>query len=222
MTDIKKNGLKNIKETFLGFPLFILTSPFKGFDEMKYLKRGDLRYAVAILIVAGLVALIRAAYTGFIVTGFWTASPFISVPSILVFTYAPILLVCIANWSITTITDGKGTLREIFLAYTYAMFPMVVCTIIGIILSNVVTGNEVAFARFFFNFGILLQYAYFFIGLIMIHEYTFLRAVFMVLMTLVAMLVITFVFALFFSLASNVIWFFDTIYWELGAHWFGW
>jgi len=222
MTTDKKFNWKDIRETFVGFPLYILTHPFKGFDEMKFLKRGDLRYAVAILLVAGLVALLRAAYTGFIVTEFWQATPFINVPAILVFTYSPILLFCVANWSITTITDGKGSFKEIFLTYTYSMFPMVFCTVIGIILSNVVTGNEVAFARFFFSFGLILQYAYLFVGLIMIHEYTFLRAILMVLFTLIAMLVITFVFALFFSLTSNVIWFFDTIYWELGAHWFGW
>ena len=215
-------NIKDIRETFLGFPLYILTRPFKGFDEMKFLKRGDMRYSIVILVVAGLVALIRSAYTGFIVTGFWQASPFVNVPMVLLFTYSPIVLFCVANWSITTITDGKGSFKEIFLTYTYAMYPLVICTIIGIILSNVVTGNEVAFARFFFRFGLIAQYAYLFIGLIMIHEYTFLRAILMVLLTVLAMLVITFVFALFFSLASNVMWFFSTIYWEMGAHWLGW
>ena len=213
--------MKNVKETFLSFPLYIVTHPFKGFDEMKFLKRGSLHYAIAILIVAGLVALLRTAYTGFIVTGFWNATPFVNVPGVLLFTYSPILLFCVANWSITTITDGKGSFKEIFLTYTYSMFPMVICTVIGIILSNIVTGNEVVFARFFFQFGMILQYAYLFVGLIMIHEYTFLRAILMVILTILAMLIITFVFALFFSLASNVVWFFDTIYWELGAHWFG-
>jgi len=219
VTDIKKRfNLKDIKETFLSFPLYIITSPFKGFDDMKFLKKGDMRYAVTILMLAGLVALIRVAYTGFIVTGFWQATPFVNVPSILIFTYSPILLFCVANWSITTLTDGKGSIKEIFLAYTHAMFPMVICTIIGIILSNVVTGNEVAFARFFFQLGIILQYAYLFIGLIMIHEYTFLKAVGMVILTILSMLIITFVFALFFSLANNVYWFIRTAFDELSAH----
>jgi len=217
MTDIR-TAMLNMKDTFLGFPLYIMASPFKGFDDMKFLKKGDMRYAVAILIIAGLVALMRSAYTGFIATGFWQATPFVNVPSVLLYTYSPIILFCVANWSITTLTDGKGTLKEIFLAYTYAMFPMVICTIIAIILSNVVTGHEVAFVRFFFTLGVVLQYGYLFIGLIMIHEYTFLKAIGMVIFTILSMLIITFVFALFFSLFNNVVGFFSTVFHELNAH----
>ncbi|MCL2284881.1 MAG: YIP1 family protein [Firmicutes bacterium] len=212
---------RGIKEVLFDFPMYIVTHPFKGFDEMKYLKRGDTRYAIFILALAGLVAIMRWTHTGFIVSGFWQATPFVPVARVLIFTYSPILLFCIANWSITTITDGKGTLKEIFLAYAYSMFPMVICTVIGIVLSNFVTGNEVAFARFFLIAGPALQYAYLFVGLIMIHEYTFLRAVLMVILTILAMLIITFVFALFFSLLSNVIDFISTISWELNSHWIG-
>jgi len=212
---------RGIKEALLDFPLYIITHPFKGFDEMKYLKRGDMRYGIFILVVAGLVAILRRAYTGFIVTGFWQATPFVPVIRVLIFTFSPILLFCIANWSITTITDGKGNLKEIFLAYAYSMYPMVICTVIGIVLSNFVTGNEVAFARFFFVAGMVLQYAYLFVGLIMVHEYTFLRAILMVILTIVSMLIITFVFALFFSLLSNVFDFISTISWELNSHWIG-
>jgi len=220
MTGIKISP-KGIKEVLLDFPLYIITRPFKGFDEMKFLKRGDLRYAVFIMIMAGFVAIMRAAYTGFMVTGFWQENTYIFVPGILLFTYSPIILFCVANWSITTITNGKGNFKEIFLTYAYSMFPMVFCTIIGIILSNVVTGNEAAFAVFFFVFGVILQYAYLFVGLIVIHEYTLLQAILMVLLTVLAMLIITFVAALFFSLASNVVSFFSTIYWELNSHWLG-
>ena len=216
-----KLDLKYVKETFLSFPLYIITHPFKGFDDMKYLKKGNIHYAIFILAMAGIVNILRNVYTGFIVSGFYQSTVFINVVPILIFTYSPVLLFCLANWSITTITDGKGSFKEIFLTFSYAMYPMVICTIIGLVLSNVVTGNEVAFARFFLIFGNWLQYAYLFVGLIMIHEYTFLRAVLMVIFTILAMLIITFVATLFFSLLSNVVWFFDTVYWELGAHWFG-
>ena len=220
-TIIGKWNPKGIKEVLLSFPLYIVTHPFKGFDDMKYLKRGDMRYAFTILVLAGIVAILEQAYTGFIVSGFWQATPFVNVPFVLIFTYSPIILFCVANWSVTTITDGKGSLREIFLTYTYAMFPMVICTAIGIVLSNIVTGNEAAFANFFFVFGMLLQYAYLFVGLLMIHEYTFLKAILMVILTVLAMLIITFVFALFFSLASNVVDFFYIVIDELSAHWLG-
>jgi len=217
---INKISLKGIKETLLTFPLYILTHPFKGFDEMKFLKRGSMWYAIFILFAAGLANILRVAYTGFIVSGFWQATPYVYVTWTLFFTYSPIILFCLANWSVTTITNGKGSLKEIFLTYAYSMYPMVFCTLVGIILSNFVTGSEMAFAVFFFIVGPVLQYAYLFVGLIMIHEYTFLKAILMVILTLLAMLIITFVAALFFSLFNNVMMFFWTLVEELSMHWF--
>ena len=145
----------------------------------------------------------------------------VNLPVVLTLTYSPIILFCLANWSITTLTDGKGNLKEIFMTYAYAMYPSVICVLIGIGLSNIVTVNEAQFAVFFFSFGMVLMYAYLFIGLIMIHEYSLVKAFLMVVLTVLAMLIITFVFALFFSLFSNVLFFFETIYFESMAHWFG-
>jgi len=208
-----------VKEMLWSFPVFIMTSPFKGFDEMKYLKRGDMRFAAFILLLAGFVNIMRNLHTGFIVSGFWSAVPTVDVRVTLLMTYSPIVLFCLANWSITTLTDGKGTIKEVLLTYCYSMFPMVICTIIGIVLSNFVTGNEAAFASFFFIFGIMLQYGYLFIGLIMIHEYTFLKAILMVVFTIISMIIITFIAMLVFALFNNVITFFQIVFSEFDLHW---
>lgn len=214
-----KQNIRAIKEVLFTFPLYIITHPFKGFDEMKYLKRGDLRYVVFFLITLGMVSILEQTHTGFIVTGFFQASPFVNVPFLLIWhTYLPILLFVIANWSITTITDGKGSIKDILLAYCYAHFLTIICTVIGIILSNFMTINEAAFATFFFTFGQAAGLFYLFIGLIVIHEYTFRKAVLMVVLTILAMLIITFVLALFFSLLNNVFTFFLVVYDEIVAH----
>ena len=208
----------SIKEIMLTFPLYVLTRPFKGFDEMKTLNRGDMRFGVVILLLGGLVAILDEAYRGFVLTTVWQETPFVNVPAVLLFTYSPIVLFCIANWSITSITDGKGSLREIFLTYCYAMYPMLFFTLIGIVLSNVVTLNEAAMAGFFFRFGTFIQFFYLFIGLIVIHEYGFFRSILMVILTILAMLIITFVFALMFSLFGNVLMIFGTVVVEIFTH----
>jgi len=207
-----------VRETFIKFPFYIVTHPFKGFDDMKQQKHGDMRFAVVILAVMGLLGILETAYTGFVVTGFFQAVPFVNVPWVLAMTYAPIMLFVVANWSVTTITDGKGSLREIFLVYCYAMYLSLFCTVIGIVVSNVVTVNEAAFALFFFAFGQISGLFYLFIGLVVVHEYTFAKAVLMAFLTILSMLIITFVSALFFSLLSNVIMFFYIVIAELNAH----
>ena len=209
---------KAIIDTLFKFPFYLVTHPFKGFDEMKTEGRGNMRFAVVVLIAMGLLGMLESAYTGFVVTGFFQAVPFVNVPWILAMTYAPILLFVLANWSVTTITDGKGSLREIFLTYCYAMYLSLFCTVIGIVVSNFITINEVAFATFFFTFGQVSGLFYLFIGLIVIHEYTFTKAIVMVVLTILSMLIVTFIFALFFSLLSNVIMFFVIFFQELNAH----
>ena len=211
-------NLSAVKEVMFKFPFYLISHPFKGFDEMKNLKRGDLRFALVVMFALGFVALLRSGYTGFVITGVFTPDPFVNIPITLIMTYAPIILFVLANWSVTTITDGKGNMREIFLVYCYAIYLSVFTTIIGVVLSNFVTLNEAAFVRFFFGFGTFVWLLYLFIGLIVVHEYSFFKSVLMVIFTIGAMFIITFVFALFFNLFSNVIFFFVTLVQEFTAH----
>ena len=212
-----REKLSSFKETMLDFPLYIMSAPFKGFDEMKFDGRGSMLYSVLILIIFGLVRIWEIMGTGFIVTGFFWEIPAVNIPWVLAFAYAPIVLICVANWSITSITDGKGKIKEIFMVYCYAMFPSIFSTMIGIVLSNVVTENEIAFVTFFFVFGQILLYFYLFLGLIVIHEFTFLKSIVMVLLTMLSMLIIVFVLALFVSLVSEFIMFIYIIIQEAEA-----
>ena len=208
-----------IKETLWTFPLYILTHPFKGFDDMKFMRKGSFVYAAFVLILLGFARVFSVANMGFVVTGFWTETLYVSVLFTFIFQWAPILLFCIANWSITTITGGKGSFREIFLAYTYCLYPMIFCVLVATFLSNIVTAGEIGFATGLLRAGMFLQYAYLFVGLIVIHEYGLLKAILMVILTVLAMLIITFVLALMFMLFNNVFVFFFTFFQELSQHW---
>lgn len=212
-----KQRLLSVKEAMIDFPLFILGSPFKGFDEMKTYNRGSMKYAFAIIVIFCLVQIWGAGGMGFIAAGFHVEYAAVNVPGLLLFVLAPIVLICIANWSITSITNGKGKLREIFLVYTYALFPMVVCLMIAITLSNFVTANELAFVTFFFGFGSLLMYFYLFLGLLVIHEFSFLKGVLMVFLTMLSMVIIVFVISLFLTLLSELIIFITTVFRETEA-----
>jgi len=221
MTNIEsrpRNFLGNVKEIMWTFPLYILSSPFKGFDDMKFLKKGDMRYSIAILIIGALVRINIQTNLGFVASGYHNPVPNTNVPLVIMMFLAPIILFTFANWSATTITDGKGSIREIFQTYTYALFPSLVCTIIALLLSHVVTLNEGFFVVFFITMGNVLLYGYLFVGLIVIHEYSFLKAVIMVVLTILAMLIITFVLALFMSLLSNFMFFTYIIREELRPH----
>jgi hypothetical protein len=157
----------------------------------------------------------QRTYTGFSVSRYYEPDHIISVPYIMLMTLAPVLLFVAGNWSITSISDGKGTAKEIIQVYAYALYPRIILTFAGILISNFVTKEESAFATFFFIFGSVMFYFYLFIGLVVIHEYSFAKSIVMVLQTILAMLIIVFVMALFSSLVNELIQFIITIVYEL-------
>ncbi|MCL2014721.1 MAG: hypothetical protein FWG68_00560 [Defluviitaleaceae bacterium] len=192
------------KETFITFPLFVLSHPFKAFDELKTLKRGSTKFVIAAVFLQVLVSIFQATSLSFMATGFYNPNPFVMPFWLALFIVAPMLLICAANWSITSITEGKGTFKEIIQVYAYARYPGIFLILIGVLLSNIVTLNELAFVGFFFTFGTVIFYGYLFVGWLIIHEYTFARAVVMVIMTVIAMMIIVFILALTVSLVGEL------------------
>lgn len=212
----RRSKWKQLKHDFIDFPLYTMGHPFKGFDDIKLEGEGKTSVGFAILIVQAFVAVLSFVYTGFIAN---RNEPFdLNVLMILATSVAPILLFCLGNWSITTLMDGSGTIREIFLVMTYSQFLMIPLSLIGIILSNVLVAEELPVATFFTTLGTVLFVIYAFIGLIVVHDFTFLRSIAAVILSFVAILIILFITMLLVSLAGEVILFIRTVSREIVLH----
>jgi len=216
MTAVFKRNF--IKETFLTFPLFLLTHPFKGFDEMKFGKRGSMTFALTVTFLSTLVAIFQQGNTGFVFTGFHIEASTVNVLWTTVFTILPILLICIGNWSVTSITGGSGKFKEIFMVYSYALYPGLFLRVAATIFSNYITVNELAFVTFLLVFAQILLYFFLFVGLLVIHEFTLLKGIVMVFLTLLAIMIISFVLALFFALFDELWTFVATLIFEIEPH----
>lgn len=206
----------DFKEEFINYPFYIISSPFKGFSDLKYEKRGNSCFAVVMMVVISILAIADNLYKGFVLSGgYYTENKQINATYIILMAIAPVVLFVVANWSITCITNGNGKMRDIFMVYAYALYPKVILSIIGLIASNIVTMDESALALFFYSFGSVAFAFYLFIGLIIIHEYNFTQGILMTIFTIVSMCIIVFVVALFLTLSNEVITFFKTIYQEI-------
>lgn len=209
----RRSKWKQLKHDFIDFPLYVMGHPFKGFDDIKLEGEGRTSVGVTILVVQAFIAVLNFVYRGFIDN---RNDPYdLNVLMILATSIAPILLFCIGNWSITTLMDGSGTIREIFLALTYSMYLSIPLNIVSIILSNVLVEDEMAVATFFSTLAMAIFLLYAFIGLIVVHDFTFLRAIAAVILSFVAILIILFITLLLASLAGEVILFFRTVYREI-------
>lgn len=189
--------------------------PFNGFWDLKYERDHNKSLAVSFIILALVIVtnILQSQYSGFLVT-FGNPNHF---NSLLEATYVivPVLFFCVANWSLTTLMDGEGKFKEIFMATCYALIPLVVINFPLIIVSNFISLQEAAFYYFFGSFSFLWMLFLLFVGNMTVHQYTPAKTIATMLFTVVAMGFIAFLCLLFFNLVQQIVSFVSTIYREI-------
>jgi len=216
--DFLSARLKKPIEVFWYFPWRVMGSPFKGFDEMKYEKKGNYAFAFFIFGLSALVNIMASTYNGFLIN---YNNPYgINSLSLAAGVLFPILLFITSNWSITTLLDGKGKYGEIFLTVMYALFPVCLLRLLSIVLSNVLTLEEMPISTALLSIAAVAFVLYLFIGLAVVHQYSFTKCLVSLLLTVVAMGIITFILMLMFSLGSEVVQFIVTVSRELSLKYF--
>jgi hypothetical protein len=197
----------------LKFSLYVCTHPFDGFWDLTNEKRGSIAAANVIIVAAVLVEVFR-----------WTLTSFMFVRvnmehfnAIIVFLriLLPVFLWTVANWSLTTLMDGKGRMRDIYMAVAYAMVPSVIINVVMILLSQVVTYDEGALYWFLSGLSIVWTAILIICGMMMIHDYSMGKTLLSSFLTIIGMGIMVFIFVVFFSLISDTIAYFISLYREL-------
>ena len=127
----------------LKFALYCTTHPLDGYWDLTHEKRGTIAAANTILVLTLITRILKLQYTSFIFNQvYW--------PKVNIFLYLagilfPLALWCVGNWGLTTLFDGKGTLRQVYMATCYGMAPYPLIQLPMILFSNVITSDEGAF-----------------------------------------------------------------------------
>ena len=203
--------LGNIRNASWSFPMRILAHPFKGFDEMKTEGRGSFAFCLFVFLVSCLLNVLEYVYTGFLIN--YNDLYQVSTLYLMLVTAFPVALFVTGNWSVTTLLNGKGRFKEIFMAMMYALYPYCILRLAALVLSNYLLLDEMSVVTTLRVIGAVLFAFYLFIGLVVIHDYNFSQGVGMVLLTLAAILIIVFILMLGFSLVADV-WDFLSVVWR--------
>jgi hypothetical protein len=111
--------------------------------------------------------------------------------------------------------DGKGKMGDIYMAVAYALTPSVIINAIMIIISQLIRFAEGAIYLFLAGFCSLWTGILILAGMMMIHDYSITKTILSSLLTVVGMGVIVFIFVIFFSLISDAVSYFVSLYKEI-------
>ena len=212
----KATSLKVGRKTYLEELLFIFHlqfHPFDGFWDLKHEQRGSVRGGLTIMGVTIIAFFYQSIGRGYIFNPRDNYSTiFTQILSIAV----PVLLWCLGNWCLTTLFEGEGSFKDIFIATTYSLAPLPLLVIISTVLTNVLTAQEGSMINLLVTFGYIWVGFLLFFGTLVTHDYSLTKNVAIVLFTIVAMVVIMFVAILFSSLLIKMVTFVISLFTELG------
>ena len=153
----------------LRYSLYVITHPFDGFWDLIHEKRGTLAAAHTFLILFLLTRVLKLMLTSF---QFITAPvQYINVFQQMGSLLLPFLILCVANWAMTTLFDGKGRFRDIYMAMCYALVPYILIQLPMILVSNMLTYEEGSFYSVLLAFSVIWCFFLVFVGLMEIHDY---------------------------------------------------
>ena len=202
-----------MKQQLLEFPLRLIIRPFSGFWDLKYEGKGSARVALIIVTALVLTMIVNRQYAGFLVNYYdpQLMNSFNEVRYVL----APLLLWCVGNWSITTLMDGEGKFREIFMVASYSTLPIILILLPFTLISNFMTEEETAFYWLFIVISLLWSLLLLFVGTMTVHQYTAAKTIATMFLTVLVMMVIIFLAMLMFSLLQQMVYFFYNVYREM-------
>jgi len=190
-----------------------VTHPIEGFEDMRWKKSGSVKIAFLIVFLLFVAQIFDGRLYGF-QFGVAYDKTFNIIPYIVksVVLFAAWV---IGNWSVCTLLDGEGTVKNICIYSAYALIPYIAQLFINVLLSHVLIRDELVFMTAIQIIGVGWSVVLLFSAIKSVHQYSFGKTVFAIILTIVAMLIMLFLLVLFMSLIQQIWIFISTIYTEI-------
>ncbi len=193
------------KKTFgqeLLYGFHIIFHPFDGFYDLKHEHRGSVRASLVFIVVTILAFFYQSIGQGY------SLNPTGKTSNILIQTIAvlvPLFLFVLANWCLTTLFEGEGSFKDIFVASSYSLLPLPLLIIPATFFSNFVTNSEKSIITFIGSIAFVWVFLLLYFGVMVTHDYSIFKNLITILGTIVAMVCIIFVVLLFSMLLTKLV-----------------
>ncbi len=206
-------GTKFTLKTELVYAMRLIYHPFDGFWELKREKRGSMRAASILLIMVVLTYIYKSMGTGFLFRS--TDIEYVNIINDILNVVLPMILWCLASWGLTTLMNGEGSMRDIYIMTCYSLTPLIMLNIPVIIASNFLVVEEVQFMSFFVTLAYVWVIGLIFFGSMVIHDYHFNKNLLTMVLSVIGMGVMLFLALLFLTLSQRIWEFIIGIYDEI-------
>lgn len=207
-----KIGRRSLKEEVL-YAFHIIFHPFDGFWDLKHERRGSLKSAFVILLVTIAAFFYKSIGTAYIHDP--SDAGYMSVVGNITAVVVPVLLWVIANWCITTLFEGEGSMKDIFVATCYSLTPLPLLMIPAVLLTNVLTLDEAGIIAMLNGFAFLWMGILLVFGTMITHDYSLGKNIITCIVTVLGMAFIMFIIILFSTLMTQIVGFISNIAVEL-------
>lgn len=207
-----KVGRKSLKEELL-YAFHVIVHPFDGFWDLKHEKRGSMRSAFIILITTIIVYYYNTIGMGYIFSPITNAT--MNIFGAITAVSVPLLLWVIANWCLTTLFEGEGSMKDIFIAACYCLTPLILLIFPATLISNVLTVTEGGIINLLFSLSLIWMGLLLFLAMMVTHDYSVGKNIITCVVTIVGMAFIMFIGILFSSLMGKIVSFVTNIIQEI-------
>ena len=209
---VATSGEKKTYGQELIYVFHVIFHPFDGFWDLKHEKRGSFRAAITIFGMVIITFYYQAIGQGYLLN---PQENYSSLFAVILSVAAPFALWIIANWCLTTLFDGEGSFKDIFIATCYALMPLVLIMIPTTIASNVLVAEELDILSVINAFAFIWTGILIFFGMMVTHDYGMGKNFLTTLGTILGMVIIMFIAILFSTLLSKLVSFVTNIVTEI-------
>lgn len=183
----------------------VMTHPAQGFEALRYEGKGKLSDAVMIIAAFTAINLLSEWGTSFL---FETNSP--DTPrwgEIILKSVLPWIIWSVANYGISTISEGEGRFRDVVVGTAYCMAPLLFFSLPLALLTHILTFREYNFYSLFFNILILWTIVLLFIKVKETHSYDFGKTVWITAATAVGCVIMAGLYVILYGMALRGLYF---------------
>ena len=201
----KKAATSGRKKTFgeeLAYGFYVIVHPFDGFWDLKHEKRGSVRASIVFIAVTVIAFYYQAIGQGYLLN---PEGAYASLWAQIIGVLVPLMLFVLSNWCLTTLFEGEGSFKDIFIACSYSLLPIPMLIVPATILSNVCTNSEKDIVGFISTLAFIWLGLLIFFGTQVTHDYSMGKNIVTILGTAVGMIFIMFIALLFSTLVGKMI-----------------